>query len=142
MAIGDDRELLLWPDGDLSRDPELWIRKGECNLCGACCEAGRPSYFLGWADDLNCPNLAGSIVAEQQWAVGDPVVAEAWGGEREWLFWQHGVPMDHTCPQYEGAGLCAVHGTGDQPDACRKFPLLPSDLEMYPGCSFRFVRCQ
>jgi hypothetical protein len=52
--MGDDRRLLLWPDGDLSCAPERWIRSGECVRCGACCkDEDRPHYLVGVLDDAD-----------------------------------------------------------------------------------------
>jgi hypothetical protein len=133
-----DRELLLWPDGDMSKTPERWIRTGECIRCGACCEDDdRPHYLVGLLED-DAPEGVGAC---SESATGElppgPIVAEDWDGR--WVFWRQSGARHGPCPKWQGGGVCSAYGAEDFPHVCRKWPVLPSEMESYPACGFRFV---
>ena len=141
VVMGDDRELLRWPDGNTSRKPEKWIRKGECNRCGACCEdIDRPHYLVGLLGDDLPEDMEGDPEAEAEAAQGpvSPVVAEHWDGR--WVFWRQSEPRDKVCPMWQGDGVCSVYGGEDLPHVCTKWPVFPSEMKEYPTCGFHFVR--
>jgi hypothetical protein len=142
------RQLLLWPNGDLDAAPERWLRTGECVRCGACCEDhDRPDYFIGLlvdGDDGADGDDADREVSSSPEGMGGTlpsgaVVAEDWDGW--WVFWRQSGVRPGPCPQWKGDGVCAVYGADDFPHVCRKWPVLPMELENYPACGYRFVRC-
>jgi hypothetical protein len=135
-------ELLVWPDGDTSQKPERWIRTGACRRCGACCESvWRPDYLMGLLEDGAPEDAEGgpdpSPDPPEEGPLG-PVVAERWDGR--WTFWRAAPPRYGACPMWRGKGICAVYGTRDFPDVCRKWPMFPAEMDRYPTCGFRFER--
>jgi len=137
--MAHDGELLLWPDGDMSKAPERWTRRGGCIRCGACCEDDdRPHYLVGHLED-GAPEDSG---ADPETAVSDlppgPIVAERWDGR--WVFWRQSGVRHGPCPKWQGGGTCSVYGAEGFPHVCRKWPVLPSEMENYPACGFRFAR--
>ena len=141
---GDALELLVWPDGDMSREPERWLRTGACRRCGACCEATeRPHYLMGLLDDDGSGEADGEaadvpVVDPPEEAPTGPVSAERWDGH--WTFWQATPPMPGACPMWRGEGVCAVYGQDNFPDVCRKWPMFPGEMDGYPTCGFHFHR--
>jgi Fe-S-cluster containining protein len=154
---GDQLELLVWPDGDINREPERWVRTGACRRCGACCErTERPHYLMGLLDEdvpEGGPDEAatgaeeerepadesvGPVAGPTEQAPVGPVSAERWNGR--WTFWQATPPMPGACPMWRGEGVCAVYGQDDFPHVCRKWPMFPGEMDDYPTCGYRFRR--
>jgi len=136
-----DRYLWLWSDGDLNKDPELWHREGQCHRCGACCElAGKLSYITGPESDSVPPDTEKRD--NSGWPPGRQIVAEQWEGP--WVFWQPKDPDDRVpmCSSYEGDGICGRYENGDRSEICRKWPILPADLDLFPECGYSFRRAE
>lgn len=135
------RELLIYPDGDLDKEPERWIRKGSCTRCGKCCEiCAYFRYLVRRAEGYGGPP-PGNMVEGQavsSWKEA-PVAAENWEGY--WSWWQAGEPGEmRGCAAYLDEGICVHFGTENFLEICRKFPLLPGDLKHLPDCGFYFER--
>lgn len=147
--MGEERKLRLWSDGDMSREPELWIRVGACRRCGGCCEStNRPNYLMGLLDDDSPEGALAGPVNPQEAADGedqptlvvlaDTVVAEDWSGR--WVFWRQAETRHGPCPKWRGDGVCAVYGAEDFPHVCSKWPVFPEEMDHYPACGFRFIK--
>jgi Fe-S-cluster containining protein len=136
-----EQYLWLWPDGALDQDPERWVREGACHRCGLCCELERKLTYTSGHE-----RQEGSEITEELdnhgWPRGSPIAAEDWEGK--WVYWTKRTPGDPApiCSAYEGDGICAVHADDDRCEICRKWPILPADLDAFPDCGYSFRRVE
>lgn len=141
-----DRYVWLYPDGDLDQEPELWQRTGECTRCGLCC-TGPEMRYATTRETLSQDEIERRIERRKEgplvnygWQLGVPIAVEQWNGENTW--WQRKLSEEtRVCKRYEGDGVCRGYDN-DRPEICRKWPILPSDVEPYPKCGYRFERVE
>lgn len=137
MSEAEKRDLWIYPNGDPDEAPELWARKGHCTQCGECCKLHwLLSYRIG-----GCKNAPPSPegVPRSGWGT-TPIVAEDWEGY--WRYWQKAdVESEHVpCGSYDDSGICVFHDDPEREEICRKWPVMPSDLDHFPDCTFSFER--
>lgn len=132
-----EKRLWLYPDGDFAVEPELWVRTGECNRCGACCELEMKLRYTSTraAEDQSD---TGITMDNFGFPRGQPISCEEWEGYFAW--WQKKPASESTpiCSSYLGNGVCACYDEADRPEICRKWPVLPGDLHAFPQCGFAF----
>lgn len=98
-----------------------WIRHGECNGCGRCCEV-----------------LLHPAMARIKVAVTDPAYLAARGltPDREGFVQVIG-DLVAPCPQLTPEKRCGLHDT--KPEYCRDYPTRPEQIASFP-CSYYFTR--
>ena len=126
--------------------PEVWIRTGECTRCGQCCEQHHlfNYYATGDKSNENAPPLPKNApVAPHGFKIGVPIAQEHWEGY--WRYWQRQdrILEDKACEAFVD-GLCTLHELeeGGKPEICRKWPIMPNDIEPFPECGFSFEKLE
>lgn len=101
---------------------EKWIRSGECNHCGHCCQTIAREALV--RED-------GQVNRDREYYVARGFRQATVDGRRQWvLFGWVAAP----CPQHV-EGRCAMQAS--KPRTCREFPLVPLDVVGTP-CSYWF----
>jgi Fe-S-cluster containining protein len=138
------RELRVYPNGDQEEGFELWVRKGQCIQCGKCCELHwRLNYIGRGARGEDAPPVGSKGSEKDPSKILNPMAVENWEGY--WRFWQR---WDHEtehvpCAAYdEETGICVHHNDPERPEICRKWPVMPSDIEAFPECGFSFEKVE
>ena len=137
----EEKELWIYPHGDPEEKPERWMRSGACHQCGACCELHWIfAYSAAGARSEESPPIPSGPPNPNPGFSSSAMVAERWEGY--WRFWQRAdVEVSEVpCSSYEGEGFCNKHEDPARPEICRKWPVMPSDLEKIPNCGFFFER--
>ena len=103
-----------------------WIRTGECNQCGKCCE----TVNITVVRDLTLRQHGNKEELERYLSFrGIKVAGE--DVERNLLFYTMEVP----CSQLNHDKSCKLHNAPEKPFICLRYPLVKDDIE---ECSYSF----
>jgi Fe-S-cluster containining protein len=105
----------------------MWIRSGECDPCGKCCE----TVNITVVRDATL-RQHGNVEELQRYLQyrGIQLAGEDIAGNR--LFYALPIP----CAQLMADKTCAVHASPDLPLLCRRYPEAPDNI---PECSYVFA---
>lgn len=90
-----------------------WVRHGECDGCGYCCEALTHPIQINFSQN-------------------DPDWIEARGLPKDGITW---LPIISPCPQLSEEKRCSIYE--NRPGQCKDFPVDPSQIEKVP-CVYWF----
>lgn len=103
-----------------------WIRTGECNQCGKCCE----TVNITVVRDLTLRQHGNREELERYLSFrGIKVAGE--DVEQNLLFYT----MDIPCSQLNPDKSCKLHNAPEKPFICLRYPLAKDDIE---ECSYSF----
>lgn len=91
-----------------------WIRVGECNQCGDCCD---PATLKKRLKNYLDAGMSFEVI----------------GG----MELRHGGVCPHFKRDSRGKGWCSIYPT--RPQMCRIFPKSPLDILVLPRCGYRFI---
>jgi len=107
-----------------------WLRMGECNHCGECCQVIIDVMTKG---TYHSPRDG----AETTDDVGLWCEWEAYGRRR---FWKIEIKLDESCECYEDLGKDCYDGAPGKGIICTAWPLHPDHVACFDNCSYSFVK--
>lgn len=104
----------------------MWVRAGECNQCGKCCETMNFTVVrdVTLRQHGNREDLERYLSFRRIRIVGEDV-------EQNLLFYT----MDIPCGQLTREKTCKLHGKPEMPFICLRYPTARDDIE---ECSYTF----
>ena len=115
-----------------NRIVKQYLRQGECNSCGQCCQ-GRVRYSVAGLLDKNNPRQGGKATT------GKGVWAEAGNNGHRMFFRMRGyTPNSEKCKYLNTDGKCSNYQ--DRPAICSEWPFSPQDITLFDQCSYSFTK--
>lgn len=104
----------------------MWVRGGECNQCGKCCETVNITVVRDVAlrQHGNLEELKRYLDYRGIRVAGEDV-------EKNLLFYSMDVPCRQLTPDKQ----CKAHGSPEKPFICLRYPAVKDDIE---ECSYTF----